>query len=262
MLSPHGIDAQVAQPPRPVAGRVDLSEEDLLEQSPRPVRPRVAPARQHPDVVGEVLREAAAQVLAHAGQEAPAHPVDELDVVVDGDRAVRLGLQELALLEVVQGADDRAAGHARQRLHVPERVALRERGEDPDVEERRAEAAAGEREPHLADVGAAQVAAVRPEQLADELLQLRERRLFLVAPDALRALDARRRSHAPRTAAGATVQRAGCCLWFDTAPRPYADAAGDRKPVSAGRRPDDTRNRCSASRYHLVCSASWKPQGA
>ena len=48
------------------------------------------------------------------------------------------------------GANDRAAGHARETFDVPQEVELRQFGQNADMEQRRAEPAPGQRQAHLA----------------------------------------------------------------------------------------------------------------
>ena len=75
--------------------------------------------------------------------------LDELDVVLVGDLGVGLALEQVLDVDVVEGADDRAAGDGRDDLDAPQDPELGEPREDADVEERRPESASGQGKPDL-----------------------------------------------------------------------------------------------------------------
>ena len=145
-LVPFRLDQQVAHrdpaaPLRPTAP--GLGVEPLLVERADPVGARVGRQR-HPEVLEHVRPAGAAHVARRGLAVLLFDRADELDVVAVCDLGVRLRLEQVLDVEVVERPDDRAAGDGRDHLHRAQQAELREPREDADVEERRAVAAPGE----------------------------------------------------------------------------------------------------------------------
>jgi hypothetical protein len=135
---PH-LDHGVARPvPRGAVER-------LVVQLAEPVAAGVVRLR-HAEVLAEVAERAAAQVRLHAEPEGLSDALDDVRVVVVGDIGVRRLLEKGAHVDVVEGADDRAARDGRDHLDPAEDPQLGHAREHSDVEEGSAKAAARERQ--------------------------------------------------------------------------------------------------------------------
>ena len=145
-LVPFRLDQQVAhrdpaaalRPPAP-----GLGVEPLLVERADPVGARVGRQR-HPEVLEQVRPAGAAHVARRGLAVLLLDRADELDVVAVADLGVRLRLEQVLDVEVVERPDDRAAGDGRDHLDRAQEPELGEPREDADVEERRAVAAPGE----------------------------------------------------------------------------------------------------------------------
>ena len=115
--------------------------EVLLEQFAHGAR-RVIGLHNRPQVGERVQRRSAAQVRLDALDELVDELRHEVDEVGGFDLRVRLVVHELAYLQVVVRADDRATRDAGQDLDPPQDVQLRELGEHAEVEQRRTKATA------------------------------------------------------------------------------------------------------------------------
>ncbi len=122
--------------------------EELVVEVAQPVAPRVRRLR-HPDVLGDVQEGPRAEVLLDPLPELAMDRLDELDVVLVGDLGVRLALEQVLDVDVVEGADDRAAGDGRDDLDAAQDPELGEPCEDAHVEERGPESAPGQGKPDL-----------------------------------------------------------------------------------------------------------------
>ena len=143
---PFRLDQQVAhRDPAAALGPAapGLGVEAPLVQRADPVGARVGRQR-HPEVLEQVGPAGAAHVARRGLAVLLLDRADELDVVAVGDLRVRLRLEQVLDVEVVERADDRAAGDGRDHLHRAQQAELGEPREDADVEERRAVAAPGE----------------------------------------------------------------------------------------------------------------------
>ena len=89
------------------------------------------------------------QVALDRGGEVGDHFSHDLDVILASQR-LRVE-QAPAEREPVARAHDATSGHAREHVDVAEHVQLCEPCEHPEVVERRAEAAAGERQPDASE---------------------------------------------------------------------------------------------------------------
>ena len=146
-----GRDQQVAHrdpagAPGPVAPclRVEAPFVELGD----PVGARVGRQR-HTEVLEQVRPTQAAHVARGRFAVFLFDRAHELDVVGVGDLGVRLRLEQVLDVEVVERPDDRAARDRRDHLHGPQQPELGEAGEDADVEERRAMTAPREGEAEL-----------------------------------------------------------------------------------------------------------------
>src|SRR5581483_8461339 len=134
-LRPHREFAHHAAGSSKAVCVLHVRVQKLLEQlavSPGAGEPRL---EERPKGRDRVCGDACADVLLHACEEVVSDPANELDVVALADLAVRLLLEQLLQLQVQVGADDGAAGDARENLDMTKRVALGERSYDADVEE-------------------------------------------------------------------------------------------------------------------------------
>jgi hypothetical protein len=144
IADPVGLDREVAdQRADHAAGRVvDVGHE------PRAVADDEVAARMR------LLWSRSANVRARRLRSVPAknssmNRAHDLDIVGIGDFGVGLRLEQPLDVEVVQGADDRAAGHGRDHLDPAQQPHLRHPREHADVEERGAKAAPRQREAEL-----------------------------------------------------------------------------------------------------------------
>jgi hypothetical protein len=139
-----GVDAQLAHLDRPGSIAVPhRAIQPLVQDVAEPVGARIVRAR-HAEVRHQVREGLPAQVGLDDREEVTLHLVDQLDQALGREVALRV---ELALqIEVVERADNRAAGHAGEHLDLAQKVELGETGEHADVEQGRPEAAAGQSE--------------------------------------------------------------------------------------------------------------------
>ena len=165
----HRLHLEIVQPDLLVALAQDLGVDLPLVQLSRPHRARVVRLEQHLEVGRPLGGHPGADVALHARDELVLELVDDADVVVPRDRAVRILLQQLADLQVVVGAEDRAPRDAGEDLDAAQGVVLRQPGEHADVEQRGAEAAAGERQADLAPEHRLQGVGVAAQEDAERL---------------------------------------------------------------------------------------------
>jgi hypothetical protein len=119
--------------------------ERLVVQLAEPVAAGVVRPR-HAEILGEIAERAATQVRLDAAPEGLSHALDDLGVVLVRDVVIRDRLEEGPHVDVVEGADDRAARHGRDHLDPAEDPQLGHAREHSDVEEGGAKTAARERQ--------------------------------------------------------------------------------------------------------------------